>query len=155
MCLTLKPGVKPEEAIKTAEEDITCYKILKSYWRRFVDDKEILISFYQDFDYVMGRKYQRKPELGLGFRKTPAWAYYSAHDIYEVYEAFHSYKNEEIASIDFDEIGRHNHCRVVAVKCTIPKGSKYVENDAFYASDTIILNEIIGEYKNKMKVVAI
>ena len=155
MCLRLDPGVKPEDAIKTAEEDIACYKILKSYWRRFVDDKEILKSLYQNFDYIMGRKYQRKPELGFGFRRTPAWADYSAYDIYEVYEAFHSYKHEESALFELDEFGRHNHIRVVAVKCTIPKGSKYVENDVFYASDAIILDEIIGEYKNKMKVVAI
>ena len=91
MCLTLEPGVKPQDAIKIADEDITCYKILKSYYRRFVDDKEVLKSFYKDFDYVMGRKYQRKPESGLGFRKA-IWVNYSGNEIYEVYEAFHSYK---------------------------------------------------------------
>ena len=153
MCLSLEPGVKPEDAIKTAKEDITCYKILKSYWHRSVDDKEILKSLYQDFDYVMGRKYQRKPELGLGFILCPGYPEYNTLDRYEVHEAFHSYKYEENALSELDEFGRRNHFRVVAVKCTIPKGSKYVETDAFYASDTIILNEIIGEYKNKMKII--
>ena len=153
MCLRLYPGVKPVDAIRIAKEDITCYKILKSYWPRFVDDKEILKSLYQNFDYVMGRKYQRKPELGLGFMKTPAWLDGNPIDIYEVYEGFHSYKYVENVSVELDGFGKHNHFRVVAVKCTIPKGSKYVENDAFYASDAIILDEIIGEYKNKMKVI--
>lgn len=153
MCLRLYPGVKPEDAIKTAKEDITCYKILKSYWRRFEDDKEILKSLYQNFEYVMGRKYQRKPELGLGFILCPGYPEYNTLDCYEVYEAFHSYKYEESVSVELDEVGRHTYVRVVAVKCTIPKGSKYVETDAFYASDAIILNEIIGEYKNKMKII--
>ena len=85
MCLSLEPGVKPEDAIKTAKEDITCYKILKSYWHRSVDDKEILKSLYQDFDYVMGRKYQRKPELGLGFILCPGYPEYNTLDRYEVH----------------------------------------------------------------------
>lgn len=153
MCLLLEPGVKPEDAIKTAKEDITCYKILKSYCRSFVDDKEILKSLYQGFDYVMGRKYQRKPELGLGFILCPGYPEYNTLDRYEVHEAFHSYKYKESVSVELDGFGRNTYFRVVAVKCTIPKGSKYVETDAFYASDTIILDEIIGEYKNKMKII--
>lgn len=153
MCLTLEPYQTPENALKTAEKDITCYKILKSYAFTATEDKdEVLKSLYQDFKYVMGRTYRRKPELGLGFKTNGIFSEYGCY-IYEVHEAFHSYKNEETALWQLYEFASRSYMRVVAVKCTIPKGSKYVENDCFYASDSIILNEIISEYKHKLKVI--
>lgn len=153
MCLTLEPYQTPENALKTAEKDITCYKILKSYVFTATEDKdEVFKSLYQDFKYVMGRTYRRKSELGLGFKTNyGAFSTYGCY-LYEVHEAFHSYKNEETALWELYEYASRSYMRLVAVKCTIPKGSKYVENDCFYASDSIILNEIISEYKHKLKV---
>lgn len=147
MCLRLNPFETPETATKIASEDITCYKILKGY-----NDinNEVFISLYQNFKYIIGEKYQNK---GLGFFPNTVERDYNAHVIYEVYEAFHSFKHEETALFELDEYGKRLYIKIVAVKCTIPKGSKYVENDAFYASDTIIIDEIIGEYENKMKII--
>lgn len=144
MCLRLYPFETPETATKIASEDITCYKILKDYYL-----SNAFLSFYQNFKYVIGEKYQNK---GLGFILYPGYPEYNTPDIYEVYEAFHSYKHEQSTLFELDELGKQRYSKIVAVKCTIPKGSKYVENDAFYASDTIIIDEIIGEYNNKLKI---
>ena len=151
MCFTLEPYQTPEKALKTAEKDITCYKILKSYTYTVTEDNdEVLKSLYQNFEYVIGRTYQRKPELGLGFRVTDAM---NGCYFYEVHEAFHSYKYEETALCELYDWASRSYMRLVAVKCTIPKGSKYVENECYYASDSIILNEIISEFRHKIKVI--
>jgi hypothetical protein len=147
MCLRLNPFETPETATKIAGEDITCYKILKGY---NPINNEIFISLYQDFKYVIGEKYQN---TGLGFRLRFGSCDYSTPVIYEVYEAFHSFKCEETTLFELDEYSKQRYSKIVAVKCTIPKGSKYVENDVFYASDAIIIDKVIGEYKNKMKII--
>lgn len=146
MCLRLNPYETPETATKIAGEDITCYKILKG----FNSSNEVFISLYQDFKYVIGEKYQN---TGLGFHFRLGSSDYNTPDIYEVYEAFHSFKYEETALFELDGYSRQRYSKIVAVKCTIPKGSKYVETDAFYASDAIIIDKIIGEYQYKMKII--
>ena len=146
MCLRLNPFETPETATKIASEDITCYKILKG----LNGSNEVFISLYQDFKYVIGEKYQNK---GLGFHLRRGSSDYNTPDIYEVYEAFHSFKYEETALFELEGYSKQSYSKIVEVKCTIPKGSKYVENDAFYASDMIIIDEIIGEHQNKMKII--
>ncbi len=146
MCLRLNPFETPETATKIAGEDIICYKILKG----FNCGNEVFISLYQDFKYVIGEKYQNK---SLGFHFSLGSFDYSTPVIYEVHEAFHSFKYEETALFELDEYSKQHYGRIVAVKCTIPKDSKYVETDAFYASDAIIINEIIGDYQYKMKII--
>lgn len=145
MCLRLYPFETPETATKIASEDITCYKILKDYGLI-----NVFISLYQNFKYVIGEKYQQK---NLGFFFNSGEREYIIHNVYEVYEAFHSFKYEQTALFELEDCGKQRYDKLVAVKCTIPKGSKYVENDAFYASDTIIIDEIIGKYQNKLKVI--
>lgn len=156
MCLSLEPGVKPQDALKTAEEDIVCYKVLKGY-DMMIEGKEVFLSLYLNFEYVMGKKYQCKPELGLGFIRCSGYSEYNTLDKYEVHEAFHSYKYKESALNVLESFCKHLYktvavSKIVAVRCTIPKGSKYVENDAYYASDAIILDGIIRGYKNKLKI---
>lgn len=146
MCLRLNPFETPETATKIASEDITCYKILKG----FNGSNEVFISLYQDFKYVIGEKYQN---TGIGFHFRLGSSDYNTPDIYEVYEAFHSFKYEETALFELDGYSRQRYSKIVAVKCTIPKGSKYVETDAFYASDAIIIDKIIGGYQYKMKII--
>ena len=146
MCLRLNPFETPETATKIASEDITCYKILKG----FNGSNEVFISLYQDFKYVIGEKYQN---TGLGFHFRLGSSDYNTPDIYEVHEAFHSFKYEETALFELDGYSRQRYSKIVAVKCTIPKGSKYVETDAFYASDAIIIDKIIGGYQYKMKII--
>lgn len=146
MCLRLNPFETPETATKIASEDITCYKILKG----FNGSNEVFISLYQDFKYAIGEKYQN---TGLGFHFRLGSSDYNTPDIYEVYEAFHSFKYEETALFELDGYSRQRYSKIVAVKCTIPKGSKYVETDAFYASDAIIIDKIIGGYQYKMKII--
>lgn len=146
MCLRLNPFETPETATKIASEDITCYKILKG----FNGSNEVFISLYQDFKYVIGEKYQN---TGLGFHFRLGSSDYNTPDIYEVYEAFHSFKYEETALFELDGYSRQRYSKIVAVKCTIPKGSKYVETDAFYASDAIIIDKIICGYQYKMKII--
>ena len=145
MCLRLNSFETPETATKIASEDITCYKILKG----FNGSNEVFISLYQDFKYVIGEKYQNK---GLGFSLNPGERQYGL-DVYEVHEAFHSYKDEEIALFELEGYSRQRYSKIVAVKCTIPKGSKYVETESFYASDAIIIDKVIGGYQNKMKII--
>ena len=145
MCLRLNPFETPETATKIASEDITCYKILKG----FNGSNEVFISLYQDFKYVIGEKYQNK---GLGFSLNPGERQYGL-DVYEVHEAFHSYKDEEIALFELEGHSKQRYSKIVAVKCTIPKGSKYVETNSFYASDAIIIDKVIGGYQNKMKII--
>lgn len=150
MCLRLEPFQTPEKALKTAEKDITCYKLLKNTYTTTEDNDRVFKSLYRNFEYVMGRTYQCKPELGLEFRLKPG--YYNTHGygVYEVHEAFHSYKYKETALYELSDYSIRSFMRFVAVKCTIPKGSKYVENDHYYASNSIILNEIISEFKSKI-----
>ena len=152
MCLTLEPYQTPENALKTAEKNITCYKVLKNnIYTTKEDNDKVLESLYQNFKYVIGRTYQQQPELGLRFKTKPGYYNIYGYYVYEVHEAFHSYKYEETALCDLYECAvLYNGC-FVAVKCTIPKGSKYVENDYYYASDSIILNEIISEFRHKIK----
>ena len=145
MCLRLNPYETPETATKIAGEDITCYKILKG----FNSSNEVFISLYQDFKYVIGEKYQQK---NLGFSLNPGEREYGL-DVYEVHEAFHSFKYEETALFELDGYSRQRYSKIVAVKCTIPKGSKYVETNSFYASDAIIIDKVIGGYQNKMKII--
>ena len=146
MCLRLNPFETPETATKIASEDITCYKILKG----FNCCNEVFISLYQDFKYVIGEKYQNK---GLGFHLSVGYSDCYTPGIYEVYEAFHSYKDEEIALFELEGYSKQRYSKIVAVKCTIPKGSKYVETNSFYASDAIIIDKVIGGYQNKMKII--
>lgn len=149
MCFRLNPLETPETATKIANEDITCYKILKSYSYTIEENNdEALKSLYQNFEYAIGKKYQ---QTNLNFKVTHDAMYGCCY--YEVHEAFHSYKYQETALCELYEYASRSYMRIVAVKCTIPKGSKYVENDCYYASDSIILNEIISEFRHKIKVI--
>lgn len=145
MCLTLELFQTPENALKTAETDIVCYKVVKSFKSRkdkSEGDKETYLSLHQNFEYAIGKRYQNNLESGLGFRRTHVQYY----DVYDVYEGFHSYKHQEHALMELAGFFSHKNIRILAVQCTIPKGCKYVENDNYYASDAIVLDKIIGEY---------
>ena len=116
MCLVTN---NPEQ---TAKEDITCYKVV------FLKGNKLL-SFYQGFEYILNNLY------------TTVISY--THDLIEkdyicIERAFHSYISLNHA-IRFLQV-----CAgATIVKCIIPKGAKFYQDDECFASNQIIIKQIL------------
>ena len=118
MCLIT---TNPEQ---TTKEDITCYKVV------FLEDNKLL-SLYQCFEYILNNLY------------TTVISY--THDLIEedyicIERAFHSYKSFTSAA-NFLHI--HAIYGAVIVKCIIPKGAKFYQDDGCFASSQIIIKQIL------------
>lgn len=139
MCLIVKKGTKE----KIAENDIICYKDIEK------DTQGKLRSAIQWFNYTIGKIYttelRRVDNVEIG--KNAYYADDTSRQRYEVYEeqekenmlvsynrGFHSYKNKEIVDCD----------RIPNYECTIPKGTKYIEDETgLICSEAIIINKIL------------
>ena len=114
MCLVTN---NPEQ---TAKEDITCYKVVLLEGNK-------LLSFYQGFEYILNNLY------------TTVISY--THDLIEedyicIERAFHSY-------ISLDHAMRFLQAGATIVKCIIPKGAKFYQDDECFASNQIIIKQIL------------
>lgn len=128
---------------KIAQEDITCYKVLKIYnpeWevelgRKRKSEKTVLKSYYNPkFKWNIDKHYRSR--LVIEPRHLT--------NNYSVNKAFHSYQTLESAK---------SFCKSslilpgVIVRCIIPKGAKYCVgqqgNEDGYASNRMIMKEII------------
>lgn len=133
MCLYIK---KEDFKVKTATEDIKCYKIVD----KVVDG--VYCSMYQGFSYRQGSHYKEKfslsvenPENKFGISRPngeyeiyrtkafPQGLYGFDAEIDKVFvfgkNGFHAFK--DIEKKDVYGTG------FVAIECIIPKGSRYVE----------------------------
>ena len=118
MCLVTN---NPEQI---AKEDITCYKVV------FLEDNKLL-SFYYGFEYILNNLYT----TGI---------LYIRDIIEEVYicieRAFHSYTSLDYA-MKFLQAYEINNA--VIVKCIIPKGAKFYQDYECFASNQIIIKQIL------------
>lgn len=118
MCLVT---ANPEQI---AKEDITCYKVV------FLEGNKLL-SLYQCFEYILNNLY------------TTVISY--THDLIDedyicIERAFHSYISLTSAA-DFLHI--HAICGAAIVKCIIPKGAKFYQDNECFASNQIIIKQIL------------
>lgn len=136
MCLI----VHKDTEIEIAKKDITVYKIVDCY-------KDYYIAPYYDFQYIKNKLYSINNSLILSKEKgscfdskESAAAYFSfmpREDFRWIHEGFHFAFTIERLYDRYDlDINR------VAVRCTIPKGSKFVRgiDHLLGVSDTIILH---------------
>lgn len=118
MCLI----TKMTEPVIT-EKDITCYKVIR---------KSMLSLYYNEFKWEFGKIFTSQ----LGVVEIPD----NAH---EIHQGLHSYATlKGLRKAYYTAI---DPC--LAVKCTIPSGSKVYtgrhDNLKGYASDQLIINEVI------------
>lgn len=138
MCLSIM-----DTALKIAENDIECWKVLK---RNFVIGKPLSAKFFSEF-----KKFEYK--IGEVYRlESPLVCTIDYNGCYFVDEGFHSFASKEdieryiINLINpFHSIERE--LSMVLARCIIPRGSKYFEgiyaSSKSYASDAIRIEEII------------
>lgn len=126
--------VPKNQRVKTAEEDITCYKIVTKEFS----------SLFQNFMYKWNKQYSIKnfPEyhnitnniFALSFR-------FDLHFHNRIInEGFHSYIDEDYTSTLTTLLRDDNKI----VECIIPKGSKYHFNLDEYVSNSIIIKRRIN-----------
>ena len=124
MCLTNLTTKQP----KTAKEDIICYKLLIETF------EGLLRAYFREFFYTIGKLYTLPH---FTYSTNPFW------EAPQVGQGFHSY------SIPDYPINRSKRYKsFIAVKCIIPKGTKYWKGDqegghTCYASRAIIIKEIL------------
>ena len=144
MCLDLN---KDQQQVKTAVEDMVCYKVLD---KNYVHDKLTTIF--------------KRSVVNIGELYTSEFTF--NHDSTSVQMGLHSFTYEDDAKKLMEYVNRYKlnnehelNKFAVVVKCTIPKGSTYYEgnfeyntdlsreaqNADSYASNVLIYNEIIHE----------
>ncbi len=154
-----------DNKIKIAEEDITCYKLVILYGHDMdiklgqkwyaPTDKEYrssavkLYPFYRynDFFYELGKIHKiSTKEVSIFHRKKPGTL---TRKDYVKGGAFHSYKfmySNHRSEINMFQVEKFK----VRVKCTIPKGSLYLENNTEYISNKIRIDYISVENNDWM-----
>ena len=102
---------------KIAEDDLECFKVVEKksdgHW----------ISRYYDFTYKKNERYDEDSDVCMLDKQS------SLHG-----SVFHSYKRFSTAAVM--EFVRFDNCYII--RCIIPKGTPYWENDSEYASTSII-----------------
>lgn len=109
-----------------AKEDITCYKVMR---------KDMSSLYHHHFKWTFGKMYTSCME---------AFESLSTKNNYAIHQAFHSYETLEGLRKAYFTVT--NPC--LAVKCTIPSGSKVYKGThgciEGYASNQLIMNEVMG-----------
>ena len=140
MCLIVKKGTKE----KIAKNDIVCYKNV------FLAGSGRIISNIQDFEYKLGKLYTAtfsivddKLELAMNcwwaddisaLKYSKYFIKQRTSDLVAYNRGFHSYKSRE----------RDGYNRIPNVECTIPKGTKYIEDETgLICSEAIIITKIL------------
>ena len=135
--------ISKKQDIKTAEQDISVFKIMKK-----TPFPEIVKSIYQNFSYTLNLLAESNIKIQL-------WRYI---DKIVVDQALHSYNSEKVKCLSYsstlkievptsygskelDSFDKNED--IIKVKGIIPKGSKYMENrDGEFVSNQLILQEI-------------
>lgn len=118
MCLVTK---NPEQ---TAKKDITCYKVVLLEGNK-------LLSFYYGFEYILNN-----------LNET---VIFYTHDLIEedyicIEEAFHSYTSLDRA---MKFLQARTCYSATIVKCIIPKGAKFYQDNECLASNQLIVTKIL------------
>ena len=120
MCFITRKSI-----LKRAEKDIVCYKIMDDVVRKATGEIAFFRSYYQDFEYKPEVIYKGKSELNMKFCHL--------FNLNITKGGYHSY----IDPTDYWHEGGP------VVRCIIPKGSLYLENDLCYCSTAIKVVEIV------------
>ena len=107
-----------------AKEDITCYKVV------FLEGNKLL-SFYYGFEYILNNLYT------TGILSTRDLI---EKDYIYIERAFHSYISLDSA---MKFLQKHTFSNAVIVKCIIPKGAKFYQDYECFASNQIIIKQIL------------
>lgn len=159
MCLTLTAD---ERDVLVAEEDIVCYKILytikdyldfyKSSILSRLEYKSIMdVHVLDGLGYLYMSPYRRSPYV-IGETYTSVLdeaVERSSGNMFSVEKGLHTFAKLAEAKADIIE----PFDGVLIVKCRIPAGSKYYKGKFFtigspvesYASDTLVLDEVVGD----------
>ncbi len=118
MCLVTK---NPEQ---TAKKDITCYKVVLLEGNK-------LLSFYYGFEYILNN-----------LNET---VILYTHDLIDkdyiaIEEAFHSFTSLDRAMKFLQVCSSYS---ATIVKCTIPKGAKFYQDNECFASNQLIIKQIL------------
>lgn len=131
MCLLVT-----NKGIQTAKKNIECYKFLYLIRNSLVKFK----SKYEGFSYKKGKVYTEREfsDVILSIKKNDSLGS----------GGFHSYRNrKEVELWTVDKLERYDDDECVAVKCIIPKGSRFIYgeqlNNKQYFSEKIIIKEIL------------
>lgn len=136
MCLI----IKRDTLKKTAEEDITVYKVMRQ-----------LYAIVQSYTYVIGVVHTTELGISRDFLAADSYAVHMLADLYgddwrhnpkeeliAIGPGFHSCKTEERAR----NLNSGWSCDIW--ECTIPKGSSYYEDETgLLASNRIIINKMV------------
>lgn len=161
MCFIVDPKNK---RAKIAEEDIVCYKTLQPdlspaysfnhgnkepyILDRINERVKIKRRYDKDIDPI-GVGIEVRSRVGedcLKYKLRRLW-FILTRPGYVVNEGYHSYKERPI--YPHEVIYRHPAGgKVRVVKCIIPKGTKYYENEDDYVSETIIIDQILRDENN-------
>lgn len=122
-----KNNVEKVFDIKTLNSDKKVYKVVLK-----TEDPDIVTSKILKFKYKLKKRYNING-LEINIHK------YCGLNYLEINEGFHAY-----TSLDVIKNFWKSNQLVKIVECTIPKGSKYCENDEYKecVSDSIIINKV-------------
>lgn len=120
MCLITNDLIKYK-----ANKNITCYKIVKLRSNK-------VISYYYNFKYTLNKLYESEIVTADSF---------TVDSIY-VTTAFHSYKSLRYV-LNTLHTGLWNESNDVVAICIIPKGANYYQNKDTFASDQLIIKQIL------------
>ena len=114
---------KRHKRIKTATEDIVCYKVFPRRSRTGNQHKQYVRSLFQEFKYELGETYY---EDSITVNET----------YQEIYSGIHSYSTFTMAK-------ERTYLHRIIVKCIIPAGAKYYYNPIRkeYVSDYITIGK--------------
>lgn len=118
MCLVTN---NPEQI---AKEDITCYKVV------FLEGNKLL-SFYYGFEYILNNLYKTVISYTRDLIEK---------DYICIERAFHSYTSLNHAMKFLQVRAIYD---IAVVKCIIPKGAKFYQDYECFASNQIIIKQIL------------
>lgn len=164
MCLQL---VKGKARVKTAKEDIICWKVLNYYAS---PNNDVYISPYQKIEYKIGERVViDKPWDRMQFQ---SYCFGNSGDATYFYQISHiingggvyTFKDKDEA-MDFMKWMQEEHKEtVVAIKCIIPKGTKYYKGlfqvlgyksekpiESYASKELFVMDEVIWSQNNVQK----
>ncbi len=119
MCLFLKKNVPDEETFKTAEEDLTFYKVLRVF--KNAEGNDGYVTPYRCMYIKLGKLYQ---EIGSDYFVTKPGVPEPEYDRRIFGGGFHLFR-DYVDAVDFSGIFPDSR----VVKAVVPKGTRYAVGD--------------------------